>query len=84
LERLFVWLHPQIDLSDLGGMHDAMRFALRDNAAAVEDNESLRDAEERVHDVFDPDDRDTRAVNRLRKLDKLVALPLCKAAGDFI
>ena len=54
------------------------------NLAAVQDDQPVDGGEQRVHDMLDPDDRDTAGAHVLDQRDQRCAFVLGEAAGDFV
>ena len=61
-----------------------MRVAAGDEFAAVQDHEPIDSGEQSVHDVLDPDDRDTARAYVLDKGNQSCAFVFGETAGDLI
>ena len=61
-----------------------MRVAAGDEFAAVQDHEPINSGEQSVHDVLDPDDRNTARAYILDKCNQRCAFVLGEAASDLI
>src|SRR5262249_8310193 len=73
-----------VDLAHGGRRDHRLRGALADQAAAVQDHQTVDDRDERVDDVLDPDDRDPAAANVPDQVDQRRAFVLSQAAGHLV
>src|SRR5262245_27940709 len=76
--------NSHIDVAHGGRRDHRLRGALADEAAAVQNNQTIDQRDERVNDVLDPDDRDAAAANVADQVDQRRAFVLGQAAGDLV
>src|SRR5260221_1186860 len=69
-------LDPEIDFAHRAAGNHRTRLALAYLAAEIEDQQSIDDGEQRVHDVLDPDDRQAGPAQIGYGRDELMALML--------
>ena len=65
-------------------LHDRLRRSLRDLAPEIEHDQTIDHGEQGMHDVLDPQDRDTGAPDIADGCDELQALALGQPAGDLV
>src|SRR4029078_7592539 len=79
-----IGVNSHIDFSYLRATYDAIRVTIGNQFAAVQDREPIEGAEQSVHDMLDPDDRNTARAHVLDEGNQRCAFMLGEAAGDLI
>src|SRR5258708_3626121 len=74
----------EVDLLDLRVGENCLRIAFCNQASAGEADDAADGAGERVHDMFDPDDRDRPLPHALDDLDQLGHFGIRQPARDLI
>ena len=74
----------EIDFAHLRAIHHLARIALRDHAPEIQHHEPRDDRQQRMDDMFDPDDRRPRSMDLADRRDQFLAFALGQAAGDFV
>src|SRR4029079_6251367 len=79
-----IGVNSHIDFSYLRATYDAIRVAIGNQFAAVQDREPIDGGEQSVHEMSDPDDRTTARAHVLDEGNQRCACMLGEAAGDLI
>ena len=74
----------EIGFDDPGIRHDRLRLAVRDDASGVHADQSFGDAQEDMHDVFDPDEGDSGSFELENNVDEPIRLGVRQAAADLV